>query len=543
MTHVMAITLAPVTRRQPSGRPYDAAGMGTRIEAEVAVVGGGTAGAVVAARLAAAGRDVVVIEAGPDYGPLAAGGWPADLLDARALPTSHDWGYRTEGAAGQPLALERARVLGGCSTHNGCTQNWGWRGDYDAWGRHSPGWSADELAPAFARARTAMRLRHFTPDEIQPFQAAFVEACAAAGHRLADDLDDLDGGPGAGYAPVNIVDGVRWNTAVAYLDAVRERPGLRILGRTEVERLEPAAGGLTRIHAREAAGPVVVSAAETVLCGGAYGTPELLLRSGIGDARELERAGVTATHDLPGVGRGLQEHAAVQLEFDGSAELAARLDEFARHRWLPEEQAILKLASPRCEGPYDLHVFPWIEPDAAAPHGWKCVFPVALLTPRSRGAVLPGGAEGRARIEHRYLGDPSDVGAIAHGLRALLPILAHPPLAALLGAPRSVPPAGDPDGLETPHPASPRPLLAPGSELPDGPGSRGGRGRRRSGPAPRPPRDPDRGRVDLPLAAPRHDGDADHGRRRARGRARWARRARGRPAAATRAPRRCGCPA
>ena len=148
-----------------------------------------------------------------------------------------------------------------------------------------PGWSADELAPAFARARAAMRLRHFTPEEIQPFQAAFVEACAAAGHRVADDLDDLDGGPGAGYSPVNIVDGLRWNTAVAYLDPVRERPGLRILDRTEVERIEPDGDGPARIHATSPAGPVVVTAAETVLCGGAYGTPELLLRSGIGDAR------------------------------------------------------------------------------------------------------------------------------------------------------------------------------------------------------------------------------------------------------------------
>jgi choline dehydrogenase-like flavoprotein len=259
----------------------------------------------------------------------------------RGLPTSHDWGYRTEGAGGQPLALERARVLGGCSTHNGCTQNWGWRGDYDAWGRHSPGWSADELAPAFARARTAMRLRHFTPEEIQPFQAAFVEACGATGHRVADDLDDLDGGPGAGCSPVNIVDGLRWNTAVAYLDAVRERPGLRILDRTEVERLEP--GG---------------------------------------------------------------------------------------------------------DGPYDLHVHPWIEPDAAAPHGWKCVFPVALLVPRSRGAVLSGGAVGRARIEHRHLSDPTDAAAIAHEVRALRPILAQPALATLLGSPQAVPPADDPVALE-----------------------------------------------------------------------------------------------
>src|SRR5262245_46829554 len=96
-----------------SGADYDAP-----VEAEVAIVGGGTAGAVVAGRLAAAGRDVLVIEAGPDYGPAAAERWPADLLDATTLPTSHDWGYR-DGR----LPLDRAKVIGGCSVHNGCTQN------------------------------------------------------------------------------------------------------------------------------------------------------------------------------------------------------------------------------------------------------------------------------------------------------------------------------------------------------------------------------------------------------------------------------------
>jgi choline dehydrogenase len=386
------------------------------VEAEVAIVGGGTAGAVLAGRLAAAGRDVLVIEAGPDYGPADAERWPADLLDATTLPTSHDWGYR-EGR----LALDRAKVIGGCSVHNGCTQNTGWRGDYDAWAAASPGWSADDLAPGFARAREALRLRTYAPEEIQPFQAAFLEAAAACGHRLTDDLDDLDGGAGAGCAPVNIVDGIRWNTAFAYLDPVRER--LRILARTQVERVAPG-----RVHA----GPVEIAASEVVVCAGAYGTPELLLRSGLGDR-------------LSGIGRGLQDHPAVQLEFAGSAELAARLAEFARHHWLPEEQAILKLASPVCEGPYDIHVYPWIEPDAGAPHGWKCVFPAALVRPRSRGAV------GLGRIDHRHLSDPADVAALAHAVGALLDLAAQPSLAPLLGAPQGARPGADREAFVREH--------------------------------------------------------------------------------------------
>ena len=258
-----------------------------------------------------------------------------------------------------------------------------------------------------------------------------------------------------------------------------------------------------------------IHAAETVLCGGAYGTPELLLRSGIGDPRALERAGTAVRHELAGVGRGLQEHPAIELEFEAGAELAARLADFARRRWLPEEQAILKLASPRCDGPYDLHVYPWIEPDAAAPHTWKCVFPVALVTPRSRGAVEPGGAGGRARIDHRYLSDPSDVAALAHGIAALLEILAHPPLADLLGSPRTVLPQDDAGALEQFIRAAPRALLAPGRELPDGPGPGGGSGRGRACPAARHALDPRRGRVDLPRHPARDHRDADHRRRRA----------------------------
>ena len=92
---------------------------------DVVVIGGGTAGCVVAGRLVErADRRVLLIEAGPDYGSRTSGRWPSELLDASTLPTSHDWGYRGPAAGERPLAFDRARVMGGCSTHNGCTQSW-----------------------------------------------------------------------------------------------------------------------------------------------------------------------------------------------------------------------------------------------------------------------------------------------------------------------------------------------------------------------------------------------------------------------------------
>jgi choline dehydrogenase-like flavoprotein len=135
--------------------------------ADVVIVGGGTAGCVVAARLAEAGADVLLLEAGPDYGPLSEGRWPVDLLDATTIPMSHDWGcFGGAGAGGQPLLFDRARVIGGCSSVNGDAQSVGWRGDYDRWGDMCPGWFGRDLEPAFARAKAATRVRVPPDDEV-----------------------------------------------------------------------------------------------------------------------------------------------------------------------------------------------------------------------------------------------------------------------------------------------------------------------------------------------------------------------------------------
>ena len=102
--------------------------------ADTVVVGGGTSGPAVAGLLAEGGERVLVLEAGPDYGARDSGRWPADLLDARAMPISHAWGY--DSGALYPervIPFDRARVIGGCSSHNGCAALWGSRADYDGW--------------------------------------------------------------------------------------------------------------------------------------------------------------------------------------------------------------------------------------------------------------------------------------------------------------------------------------------------------------------------------------------------------------------------
>lgn len=244
-------------------------------EAEAIVVGGGTAGAVVAARLAAAGVHVLVLEAGPDPGPLGDPRWPEDLLDARRLGHSCDWGFDSGDTLGEgePMRFERSRVLGGCSTHNGAVQTWGHRLDYDGWAAlGNPGWSADELAPLFARAATQLRVRTYATAELTPWQRAWFDAGPAAGLPQLRDVNGLDEGVGVAPESVNVVGaGVRFNTAFAYLDPVRGLDTLTIVGDALVDRVligrDGAARGVAVAHGgetHEIASPLVI------LCGGAY---------------------------------------------------------------------------------------------------------------------------------------------------------------------------------------------------------------------------------------------------------------------------------
>src|SRR5215217_9692296 len=134
--------------------------MAEHLYADTVGLGGGTAGAAVAARLVqGTSQKVLLLESGPDYGPFAAQGWPPQLLDARSLPGGHDWGYINNASTGRPEhPLERARVIGGCSSHNGCAAIWGSRLDYDGWAAlGNAGWSAADLLPFFKLANEMLR--------------------------------------------------------------------------------------------------------------------------------------------------------------------------------------------------------------------------------------------------------------------------------------------------------------------------------------------------------------------------------------------------
>ena len=221
--------------------------------ADILIVGGGTSGAALAGILSRdPHRTVTLLEAGPDYGSLAGGQWPADLLDARRLPESHQWGYAGQVHATQTGStnFSRARVLGGCSAHNGCVALLGHRRDYDAWAaRGNDGWGWDTVAPAFARAMTTLRVRQPTDGELTPFHAALHAGQWTTGIPPSANLNDPDEDAGVGASPVNIVDGVRWNSALAYLDPVRGQGNLTIVPDALVDRVQIRGGRAVAVEA------------------------------------------------------------------------------------------------------------------------------------------------------------------------------------------------------------------------------------------------------------------------------------------------------
>ncbi len=375
--------------------------------------------------------EVLLVEAGPDYGSFDDGGWPLDLLDSDTLPESHDWGYNGPGHEGS-WQFDRARVIGGCSSHNGCSQTVGVRADYEAMGI---AWTEGEIPRRVADLSATMRASQPSDDELTPFQAATLAAMVEVGIPRTDDLLDADGGVGCGPSPVNNPDGVRWNAAFAFLDEVRPEPRLRVLADALVDRLTVERGAVSEALVRRGRETLTIRAKHYILCAGTYGSPEILLRSGIGPAQELGDLGAAALVDLPGVGRNLHDHPSVEVRFRASDRLLSETAEFVRSFAAPDEQVIAKAASGAGMNPYDMHVFPFTE---TSPGGLDCVIPVASIAPRSRGSLRLRSADPtvRARVDHRYLTDSAghDKAVLEEGLRLAEEMAGSVALADCLGA-------------------------------------------------------------------------------------------------------------
>jgi 5-(hydroxymethyl)furfural/furfural oxidase len=412
------------------------------------IVGAGPAGCVLAARLSEhPGNRVLLVEAGRDYAP---GSEPPEILDIFAATAYSNpdfiWPNITARFAPRPgnapdarprRVYNQGRVIGGTSSINGMASLRGLPSDYEHWAASGArGWDWQGVLPYFKKLETdtdfdgplhgkdgPIRLQRYRADRWPGFARGVIEAVEKHGWR---DRKDQNADFGDGYAPVAYchTDTRRMGAAWCYLtDEVRRRPNLAIMGETDVERILFDATRAVGVRARRGSQTIALGAREVIVSAGALHSPALLLRSGIGPARELNALGITVVADRPGVGKHLMEHPGVN--FGAYLKRGARLPKTLRRQMF----AGLRFSSGfnGCP-PGDMYLIP------SNKAGWHSIGErlglIMLWVNRSysTGEVRLASADraGPLDIDFNMCSDPRDLERLVAGVRLLCRLQAEP---------------------------------------------------------------------------------------------------------------------
>jgi choline dehydrogenase-like flavoprotein len=438
--------------------------------ADYLIVGGGSAGCVLAARLSEdPSVQVALLEAGPpDTSVLIH--CPAGLA-LLAKNGQANWGFQTEtqpGLNGRRGYQPRGKVLGGSSSVNAMIYARGHRADYDAWAAEgNTGWGWDDVLPYFKRAEHNERgadafhgsggpLNVMDLRSPHRFGGVFVEAGKQAGFPENRDFNGATQ-EGVGLYQVTHRNGERFSAAKAYLAPNRHRPNLHVVTDAHATRILFEGKRAVGVAYRQGGGEREIRAGrEVILSAGALLSPQLLMLSGVGPAGHLRQHGIAVVHDLPGVGRNLHDHVDVVqvvdaphltdlfgLSLRGIVNAVKGIFEWRRHRSgllttnFAEAGGFLRSAPDEILPDLQLHFVIGKLVDhgrkTVLGHGYSCH--VCLLRPRSRGTVSLHSADPLAapRIDPDFLADPDDVRRLVRGFRLMRDILAQPALAGFRG--------------------------------------------------------------------------------------------------------------